>query len=115
MASRFTQIEFRLIQTLTSATPLDFSNFRAPFSVYSRNFCSNNRINSDDDDDDDENEAEGSEDDERVASVQGKSDEEKTQEANEIGYKVIGPLQESDRVFKPYEPVFAVVQVFIVS
>ncbi|KAI4312168.1 hypothetical protein MLD38_037009 [Melastoma candidum] len=37
--------------------------------------------------------------------------EEKEAVANEIGYKVIGPLERSDRVFKPYEPVFAVVQV----
>ncbi|GAB4826959.1 hypothetical protein Ancab_033839 [Ancistrocladus abbreviatus] len=37
--------------------------------------------------------------------------EEKIKEAAEIGYKVVGPLQHSDRVFKPYEPVFAVVQI----
>ncbi|KAF2554399.1 hypothetical protein F2Q68_00037663 [Brassica cretica] len=28
----------------------------------------------------------------------------------EIGYKVMGPLKPSERLFKPYEPVFAVVQ-----
>lgn len=38
--------------------------------------------------------------------------EEKEAEAAEIGYKVIGQLQRSDRVFKDYEPVFAVVQVW---
>ncbi|KAI9198875.1 hypothetical protein LWI28_023586 [Acer negundo] len=37
--------------------------------------------------------------------------EEIEEEAAEIGYKVVGPLQQSDRVFKQYEPVFAVVQV----
>ncbi|GAB4831187.1 hypothetical protein Ancab_005195 [Ancistrocladus abbreviatus] len=37
--------------------------------------------------------------------------EEKIKEAAEIGYKVVGPLQRSDRVFKPYEPLFAVVQI----
>ncbi|XP_057524801.1 50S ribosomal protein L21, mitochondrial-like [Amaranthus tricolor] len=37
--------------------------------------------------------------------------ENKIKEAADIGYKVIGPLQPSDRVFKNYEPVFAVVQV----
>ncbi|KAL2899472.1 50S ribosomal protein L21 mitochondrial [Bienertia sinuspersici] len=37
--------------------------------------------------------------------------EDKIQEAADIGYKVIEPLQRSDRVFKPYEPAFAVVQV----
>ncbi|XP_010548496.1 PREDICTED: 50S ribosomal protein L21, mitochondrial [Tarenaya hassleriana] len=36
---------------------------------------------------------------------------EKEAEAAEIGYKVLGPLQVSERVFKPYEPVFAVVQI----
>jgi len=37
--------------------------------------------------------------------------EEKEKEAAAIGYKVIGPLERSDKVFKPYEPAFAVVQV----
>ncbi|KAH6792922.1 strawberry notch protein [Perilla frutescens var. hirtella] len=39
------------------------------------------------------------------------SAEDKEKEAAEIGYRVTGPLQKSDRVFKPYEPVFAVVQI----
>ncbi|KAE8714966.1 50S ribosomal protein L21 [Hibiscus syriacus] len=39
------------------------------------------------------------------------SPEEKEAEAAAIGYKVVGPLQRSDRVFKDYEPVFAVVQI----
>ncbi|RWV82061.1 hypothetical protein GW17_00056470 [Ensete ventricosum] len=43
----------------------------------------------------------------------GKSDEEKVEEAAEIGYKVIGPLDSSENPFKPYEPFFAVVQVQI--
>ncbi|KAK4271557.1 hypothetical protein QN277_020235 [Acacia crassicarpa] len=37
--------------------------------------------------------------------------EEKEAEAEAIGYKVIGPLGENEQVFKPYEPVFAVVQI----
>lgn len=37
--------------------------------------------------------------------------EEKEAEAADIGYKVVGALQKDDQVFKPYEPVFAVVQV----
>lgn len=41
------------------------------------------------------------------------SPEEKEAEAAAIGYKVLDPLQRSDSVFKDYEPVFAVVQVFI--
>ena len=30
-----------------------------------------------------------------------------------IGYKLVGPLEPSDRVFKPYDPIFAVVQVLL--
>ncbi|KAL1327155.1 hypothetical protein HN51_037242 [Arachis hypogaea] len=37
--------------------------------------------------------------------------EEKEAEAANIGYKVVGPLTKGDDVFKPYEPVFAVVQI----
>ncbi|CAH8364288.1 unnamed protein product [Eruca vesicaria subsp. sativa] len=36
---------------------------------------------------------------------------EKVEAAMEIGYKVMGPLKPSERLFKPYEPVFAVVQI----
>ncbi|XP_058101030.1 large ribosomal subunit protein bL21m [Magnolia sinica] len=36
---------------------------------------------------------------------------EKEEEAAAIGYKVIGPLNRSERLFKPWEPVFAVVQI----
>lgn len=39
------------------------------------------------------------------------SAEDKELEAAAIGYKVLGPLQPSDQVFKIYEPVFAVVEV----
>jgi large subunit ribosomal protein L21 len=39
------------------------------------------------------------------------TDEEKEAESTAIGYKVVGPLQKDDQVFKPYEPAFAVVQV----
>jgi len=41
----------------------------------------------------------------------GKTEEEKVAEAAEIGYKVLGPLGADEKPFKPYEPVFAVVQV----
>ncbi|XP_052885450.1 50S ribosomal protein L21, mitochondrial-like isoform X2 [Gossypium arboreum] len=69
--------------------------------------------------DDSENEAEM----EDSSDVEEESDEmasdmvrdyspgEKEAEAAAIGYKVVGPLQRSDRVFKDYEPVFAVVQI----
>lgn len=39
------------------------------------------------------------------------SAEEKEEEAAAIGYKVVGPLDKSEQIFKPYEPVFAVVQI----
>ena len=39
------------------------------------------------------------------------SPEEKEAEAVAIGYKVVGPLEKSDQVFKLYEPVFTIVQV----
>ncbi|KAL4308861.1 hypothetical protein GQ457_01G042210 [Hibiscus cannabinus] len=55
---------------------------------------------------------EAEEDDEAAADLgRDYSPEEKEAEAAAIGYKVVGPLQRSDRVFKDYEPVFAVVQI----
>ena len=39
--------------------------------------------------------------------------EEKEAEAEAIGYRVVGPLSKDNDVFKPYEPVFAVVQVHL--
>lgn len=82
----------------------------------------------DDDDDDDETEEEEEEYDEeeeaddviddgscngevRRSRVSGKSEEQKAAEAADIGYKVVGPLDPSERPFKPWEPIFAVVQV----
>ncbi|KAL6848961.1 hypothetical protein ACP4OV_021544 [Aristida adscensionis] len=41
----------------------------------------------------------------------GKTEEEKVAEAAEIGYRVVGPLGSDEKPFKPYEPVFAVVQI----
>ncbi|XP_008801485.2 50S ribosomal protein L21, mitochondrial-like [Phoenix dactylifera] len=72
---------------------------------------------SDEEKEEDEEEGESSdgEDDEARASncvvQRGKSGEEKVKEAGEIGYRVIGPLDPSENPFKPYEPVFAVVQI----
>ncbi|XP_078438903.1 ribosomal protein L21 isoform X2 [Wolffia australiana] len=43
--------------------------------------------------------------------VCGKSEEEKTAEAEDIGYRVLGPLDSTEKPFKPWEPVFAVVQI----
>ncbi|XP_010432925.1 PREDICTED: 50S ribosomal protein L21, mitochondrial-like [Camelina sativa] len=59
----------------------------------------------DEDDDDDEDSAE-------MEEVEREySPAEKVEEAAEIGYKVMGPLKPSERLFKPYEPVFAIVQI----
>lgn len=95
------------------------TSWSTPWS-YSRHFCSN-KNGDDDDDDDDEDEDEDyeteassgeEEDDNTVPQLQRQyTVEEKEAEAAEIGYKLVGPLQKSDRVFKPYEPVFAIVQV----
>ncbi|XP_022845947.1 50S ribosomal protein L21, mitochondrial-like isoform X2 [Olea europaea var. sylvestris] len=97
------------------------SNDINPQSVVFRHFCSKNRNDDTDEeeveDDDDDYESEGqdieSADDERENETAALSPEDKEKEAAEIGYKVISPLQKSDRVFKPYEPVFAVVQLIL--
>lgn len=101
-----------------------------PWQPRARLFCSNRR--SDDEDEDDEDDDEGDEDEEEesdgeggevmeesdcetgMASSRSKWDytpEEREAEAAAIGYTVLGPLQRSERVFTPYEPVFAVVQI----
>lgn len=84
----------------------------------SRSFCSkHNNGNGDASGDENEEEFDSDSDDEEDnedasgADSGPKSPEDKIKEAADIGYKVIGPLEKSDRVFKPYEPVFAVVQI----
>jgi large subunit ribosomal protein L21 len=67
-------------------------------------------------DEEDHYEDEGSEDEwgdeEAVAAKKpsGKTEEEKVAEAAEVGYKVVPPLGSDEKPFKPYEPVFAIVQ-----
>lgn len=89
-------------------------------SLFTRRFSSKptDSDNEDEDEDEDDDEGEdvedyesGEEESERKNENVVLSAEDKEKEAAEIGYTVIGPLQKSDRVFKPYEPVFAVVQV----
>ncbi|KAL8032599.1 hypothetical protein ABFX02_13G106800 [Erythranthe guttata] len=96
--------------------------FRDP-SSFARNFSSKHTDSENDEEDDDDDETEDEDEDEDADyESQGEetgsnrqsvvmSEEEKLQEAAEIGYSVVGPLERSDRVFKPYEPVFAVVQI----
>nr|XP_043625065.1 50S ribosomal protein L21, mitochondrial [Erigeron canadensis] len=97
-------------------------NFTNPISISSvdsnHRFFSSSRV----DNGNDESEEEDDEDDESDYEEEGEnvedgglkreySPEEKETEAAAIGYKVLGQLQRSDRVFKPYEPVFAVIQI----
>lgn len=101
-----------LNQTLTATPPhyIFVNNFHVcqRATVLTRNFSSK-PTDSDDDDDEEYDESEEENENEKESVVLSAEDKEK--EATVIGYKVIGPLQESDRVFKPYEPVFAVVQI----
>ncbi|GFS46358.1 ribosomal protein L21 [Actinidia rufa] len=86
-----------------------------------RHFSSQRSDNEEDDDeeegcDDDDDEEEEDSDDEGVSGPSGGGKreytaEEREEEAAAIGYKVVGPLERSERVFKPYEPVFAIVQI----
>lgn len=106
--------------TLTSSPKCAHINTK--ISSFHRHFCSNRPNNSDhekEDESEDETDYDDDDDDD-VEGLESNSDpgreytpEEKEHEAAEIGYKVIGPLQKSDRVFKPYEPVYAVIQVLI--
>lgn len=80
-------------------------------SPFTRNFSSKPTDSEDDDDDDDDEDFEEGEEGHSENQSPILSAEDKEKEAAEIGYKVIGPLQKSERVFGPYEPVFAVVQV----
>ncbi|KAL3820477.1 hypothetical protein ACJIZ3_006382 [Penstemon smallii] len=81
-------------------------------AAFSRNFSTRHSDGEDDNDED-----EGSEDEEEDDETESENESialsaaDKEKDAAEIGYKVIGPLQQTDRVFKPYEPVFAVIQI----
>ncbi|XP_057801152.1 50S ribosomal protein L21, mitochondrial-like [Salvia miltiorrhiza] len=128
----------RCLQSIKTLTPL--SEAIAPFSVYALNqtiaatppnyiFVNNVNVyqraavptrnfnssptDSDDVEEDDEEDYESEEEDDIENEEESAvlSAEDKKIEAAEIGYTVMGPLQKSDRVFKLYEPVFAVVQI----
>lgn len=104
----------------SNLTPIFYPQYKPTCHFSSRR--SDNEEEQDDDDeeedeDEDENEEGSDDDDDEGVSVSNRgvkreyTVEEKEEEAAAIGYKVIGPLQRSERVFKPYEPVFAVVQI----
>ncbi|XP_072993019.1 large ribosomal subunit protein bL21m-like [Typha latifolia] len=106
-------------------SPRTFQRIDPLRSGYCRHFSSTptNSSGEDDDDEEEEDDEEGGEswdvedgDDDVSGSSKcivqrGKSEEEKANEAAEIGYRVAGPLDPSENPFKPYEPVFAVVQI----
>ncbi|XP_071707276.1 large ribosomal subunit protein bL21m-like [Rutidosis leptorrhynchoides] len=109
---------------ILSNSNLKFSSIQ--FTQY-RHFSFDRRDNNDDnnsdsdkeeeEDDDDDDDSDDDDDDGIGESVMNSgvkreyTPEEKEMEAAAIGYKVIGQLQRSDRVFKSYEPVFAVIQI----
>ncbi|XP_039016655.1 50S ribosomal protein L21, mitochondrial-like [Hibiscus syriacus] len=96
--------------TVIATTNLEPSWF-TPWS-HIRHFSSRKSDDSNDEEDVEESSDEETENDEVAADLgRYNSPEEKEAEAAAIGYKVVGPLQRSDRVFKDYEPVFAVVQI----
>ncbi|XP_021716392.1 50S ribosomal protein L21, mitochondrial-like [Chenopodium quinoa] len=130
---------FHSLKSLTSHLPSlqrlphTLSPQFSPHSFLPRSFSSrtqNPKIIENDDDEDDEDEEDEEEDDDdeeeedysSVEEVERSNEpsnladrsyfvEDKLEEAAHIGYKVVGPLLPTDRVFKPYEPAFAVVQV----
>ncbi|KAJ4836131.1 50S ribosomal protein L21, mitochondrial [Turnera subulata] len=118
--------------SLKSSTPLPLDpawthiHHLRYFSSNSRDDPGNERSDDDDDDEDNDDEEAGEsdvdedeDDDDDVGeygtassgSKREYSAEEKEAEAAAIGYKVVGPLLETDKVFKSYAPVFAVVQI----
>ncbi|XP_065880029.1 large ribosomal subunit protein bL21m [Euphorbia lathyris] len=95
----------------TGAETASYHSLRAHH--HHRQFSSSSRDESENDEEGEETEGEytESEGETETGLKREYSAEEKEEEAAAIGYKVVGPLQESERVIKPYEPVFAVVQV----
>lgn len=130
-----------LLQTLALSDPQPFQNLTVQnpqhlhnlnpisashFHLGTRHFSSKRPDDTDDeeydegDEDEEDSDGEEEEDDDDETANENVSNcavkrvytvEEKEKEAEAIGYKVIGPLQRSDRVFKSYEPAFAVVQI----
>ncbi|XP_020227785.1 50S ribosomal protein L21, mitochondrial [Cajanus cajan] len=127
--TKTTPFLFRSSSSLRSLTVPPFPRAKAssplfakPASAFARwphprYFSSDKRSDEDDnseEDYDDDEEEDYEDGDDYVAASRGKkvyTAEEKEAEAADIGYRVVGPLQKDDDVFKPYEPVFAVVQI----
>ncbi|GLT51405.1 hypothetical protein SLA2020_248180 [Shorea laevis] len=92
-------------------SPTGLDTFRCTIWAQSRYFSSSKDDGSEDEDEDEMEGSSDGEGDAMAESTREYSLEEKEAEAAAIGYKVLGALQRSERVFKPYEPVFAVVQI----
>ncbi|CAM8903260.1 unnamed protein product [Rhodiola kirilowii] len=107
---------FTLPRDPLDVSPRNFNSIFCPGGTQNLFFSSKGSEDDSEDDDDDEDEEEDeSEDDVNNVTFRGQgkvyTPEEKVQLAADIGYKVVGPLERTERVFTPYEPVFAVVQV----
>ncbi|XP_050370162.1 50S ribosomal protein L21, mitochondrial [Argentina anserina] len=106
------------LKSLISQSPLAFS---PNWSHRTRHFSSDRNDGVDGDTEEDGDDSDGDEigysSDENASLSKGGGSkreytaEEMAEEAAGIGYKVVGPLETTDGVFKPYEPVFAVVQI----
>lgn len=112
----FPQKSLHPTSSQTFLTP-NLNSSSTHFTTY-RHFSSDrHNENSDIDDESEEDDSDYDDDDEMGDDAPNSvlkreySPEERETEAAAIGYKVIGQLQRSDRVFNPYEPVFAVIQI----
>ncbi|CAH2077412.1 unnamed protein product, partial [Thlaspi arvense] len=104
--------------SITHETPIPNRSLARDFSWYSLRYRSQGRRFSSNTNDSDEGEEtsdgedEGEYEDSAEVEVEREySPAEKVEAAAEIGYKVMGPLKPKERLFKHYEPVFAVVQI----
>ncbi|PKA66136.1 50S ribosomal protein L21, mitochondrial [Apostasia shenzhenica] len=118
---------FAAVERLRASDPLGLGGFRCYSSRRTNVFGGKNDgeelEEEEEDDDDDEEESDEGEVGESCGEEEicqgtskrvvqsGKSEAEKVEEAAAIGYKVIGSLSSSENPFKPYELVFAVVQI----
>ncbi|KAG2238269.1 hypothetical protein Bca52824_092481 [Brassica carinata] len=101
--------------TITHATPRSLARDLPWYNLSSRSqgrhFSSKTNDNDESSDGEDDDNDEDYEDSAEMEVEREYSPAEKVEAAAEIGYKVMGPLKPSERLFKPYEPVFAVVQI----
>ncbi|KAJ3685226.1 hypothetical protein LUZ61_014390 [Rhynchospora tenuis] len=106
---------FSLSSKAQSPIPVHYISFFSPLRHFSSSLPPTDGSDGEEDDESGEDDGGWDEHDNMGARriVQcGKSEEEKRKEAEEIGYQVAGPLDpSSENPFKPYEPVFAVVQI----